>query len=386
MSGSYYIHDYTLTSALGSGLAATRQAFATGQGGLSNAPWPDSSIPCFLGRVDGLEGVAVAPGRESRNNRLIERALTQDGFVEAGMALRNRYGPDRCGIAIGTSTSSLDRTELAYRTADSSSRFEPAYLQPRVHNPHGPGDYVAERLEITGPCLTLSAACASSAKVFATAKRWLDLDLVDAVVVGGADSLCLSVIYGFNSLQLVAEDPCRPYAPDRQGISLGEAAGFAIVSREESDLRLLGVGESCDAHHMSSAHPEGLGAQLAIEGALADAGLTVAEVDYVNLHGTGTKANDAIEGIVCGRLLQEGTLVSATKGWTGHTLGAAGIVESVVCLEALATGLVPGTLNTQTHEAPFDLMLDNQAVRIDTALTNSFGFGGTNCTLVFGRP
>ena len=226
-----------------------------------------------------------------------------------------------------------------------------------------------------------------SAKVFATGKRWLEQDIVDAVVVAGADSLCLSVIQGFHSLQLVSSEPCQPFASNRSGISIGEAAGLVLMTRERSarSLRLLGVGESCDAFHMSSAPEDGVGARLAMGRALEDAGLRMHEIDYVNLHGTGTRSNDDVEGRVCGAMMADRTVASATKGWTGHALGAAGIVEGILCLESLASGLVPGTRNTIDHDAPFDLALQNEQHLISTALTNSFGFGGNNCSVVFGR-
>ena len=384
---SALVRAYTLTSALGAGVDALRASLRAGRGGLVAEAWPDCHVPGVLGQVDLPDDVGVAADRLSRNNRLIELALRQDGFRAAVARVRDRIGPERVGLVMGTSTSSIDRTEEAYRQLAPGDRFRTPFRQPAVHNPHAPGDFAADRLGIVGPCLTISAACASSAKAFGVAKRWLAQDLVGAVVVGGADSLCMSVIRGFHSLQLVAPEPCRPLAEDRQGISLGEAAGFALLEPAGSDCgpRLLGVGESCDAYHMSSAHPEGLGAGLAMARALEDAALGMADIDYVNLHGTGTRANDDIEGRVCSALLAPGTLVSATKGWTGHALGAAGMVEAILCLEALATGFVPGTRNTLRPQAPFDLLLDSVEQPIATALTNSFGFGGSNCTVVFGR-
>ena len=191
----------------------------------------------------------------------------------------------------------------------------------------------------------------------------------------------------FTRCRLVAPEPCRPFDPDRQGISLGEAAGFALLSRRAnaSQLALLGVGESCDAYHMSSAHPDGLGARLSMQRALKAAGLEMQDIDYVNLHGTGTRANDATEGQVCGELLSSRTLASATKGWTGHALGAAGIVEAVLCLDALATGFVPGTANTRRAEGPCDILLESREQAVARVLTNSFGFGGNNCSVVFAR-
>ncbi len=381
------INSYTLTSALGTGICALRESLRQNRFCLDSAGWLDCDVPCYLGKVAIPDGVEVPLKWRSRNNRLVELALRQDGFEAAVQAVREEYGAGRCGLVLGTSTSGIDRTELAYRQLDDSGRFAEQFHQPAVHNPHAPTDYAAERLGIAGPCLTVSAACASSAKVFATGKRWLEQDLVDAVVVAGADSLCLSVIHGFHSLQLVSAEPCRPFAKNRSGITIGEAAGFILMTRERSaqTLRLLGVGESCDAFHMSSAPEDGNGARLAMDRALEDARLRMHEIDYVNLHGTGTRSNDDVEGRMCGAMMDDRTLASATKGWTGHALGAAGIVEGVLCLEALSTGLVPGTRNTVDHDAPFDLVLKNRKRSINTALTNSFGFGGNNCSVVFSR-
>jgi len=377
---------------MGVGLDAQRRNFLASRSGLSDRPWPDCDLACHLGRVDAALAVEVPSERLSRNNQLIELALAQDGFAQAVAAVCERYSPVRCGLVMGTSTSGIDRTEQAYASisgvdpVEQTESFGPEYQQPLAQNPHAPGDYAAHQLGLSGPRLTISAACASSAKVFATAKRWLNQGLVDAVVVGGADTLCLSVIYGFHSLQLVAPEPCRPFAEDRQGISLGEAAGFVLLTKEPqaSGLRLLGVGESCDAYHMSSAHPEGLGARLSMQRALADASLRLDQIDYVNLHGTGTTANDATEGAVCADMLAKNTLASASKGWTGHTLGAAGIVESILCLEALQTGFVPGTMNTGSANVGFNLLLDSTQAQLSHVLTNSFGFGGNNCSVIFG--
>lgn len=383
-----FVNAYTLTSALGSGVEAMRKTLRGGQSALTDAPWPGSDVPCFLGRVDVPADLALPPAHRSRNNALVELALRQDAFAETVGDVRSGLSAERVGLVMGTSTSSIDRTEQAYCELDAEGRFAPAFRQSAVHNPHAPAHFAAERLGIAGPCITVSAACASGAKAFATAKRWLDQGLVDGVVVGAADSLCLSVIYGFHALQLVAPEPCRPFAADRQGISLGEAAGFALMTREHAEgaLRLLGAGESCDAYHMSSADPEGVGARRAIEGALADATLDMADIDYVNLHGTGTRANDDIEGGICGSLIAGSTtLASGTKGWTGHALGAAGMVEAILCLDALATGLVPGTCNTVAVDAPFDLLLDSIERPLQAALSNSFGFGGSNCALVFAQ-
>ncbi len=382
------VKAFTLTSALGAGLEATLQTLRSRHSGLTADPWEGCDVATWLGRVPIPAELEAGPEWNCRNNRLALLALGQDGFAEHVRAAVDRYGAERVGVVVGTSTSSIERTEAGYRQLDGDGRFAPRYRQPETHNPHSPGAFTAHCLGIRGPALTVSAACASSAKVFATAARWLALSLVDAVVVGGVDSLCLSVIYGFHSLQLVSPTACRPFDQDRDGISLGEAAGFALLTRDAGDnapLALLGCGESCDAYHMSSAHPEGLGARLAMERAVHASGLAFADLDYVNLHGTGTRANDETEGRVCASLLHPRTLASATKGWTGHTLGAAGMVEAALCLLALATGEVPGTLNTRQPSANFNLVLDNVRAEPRLVLSNSFGFGGNNCALVFGR-
>ncbi|MEO1204624.1 MAG: beta-ketoacyl synthase N-terminal-like domain-containing protein, partial [Pseudomonadota bacterium] len=229
------------------------------------------------------------------------------------------------------------------------------------------------------------------AKVFASAARWLNQGIVDAVLVGGVDSLCMSILYGFNSLELVSTEQCRPFDRRRDGINIGEAAGFAILAREDvlpdARLALLGYGESSDAYHMAHPHPEGKGAVMAIDQALARAGLKAEDIDYINLHGTATPANDKIESRVLKQRFDGNTLASSSKAWTGHALGAAGILESVVALEALSNGIVPGTLNCEERDPDieFDVVTENTERPIRVAASNSFGFGGNNATLLFGR-
>lgn len=213
------------------------------------------------------------------------------------------------------------------------------------------------------------------------------LGLCDAVVVGGVDSLCNSVLYGFASLQLLSPDPCRPFAVDRRGLNLGEAAAFVLLERSGSELQLLGYGETSDAHHMSAPHPEGLGARQAIEQALGRAGRRAQEVQYINLHGTATPKNDAVEALVVAQMFPAATRASSTKGWTGHTLGAAGSLEAIITFMTLQTGFIPGTLNTRELDQMCgpQIRLDNAQGDVQLALSNSFGFGGSNCVLLFGR-
>jgi 3-oxoacyl-[acyl-carrier-protein] synthase-1 len=220
----------------------------------------------------------------------------------------------------------------------------------------------------------------------------IEAGFIDAAVVGGVDSLCLTTLYGFNSLELLAREPCRPFDRDRSGLSIGEAAAFALLeplppSPPPGAVALLGVGESNDAHHMSSPHPEGLGARLAMQAALAAAGLAPGAIDYVNLHGTATPSNDAAEDLAVTALFGRETPCSSTKGATGHTLGAAGALEAVATALALRHGFVPGGAQTRHLDPALhaNYRLETQPASLRHALSNSFGFGGTNCSLVLGR-
>ncbi|MDJ0905750.1 MAG: beta-ketoacyl-[acyl-carrier-protein] synthase family protein [Woeseiaceae bacterium] len=387
------IGQYTATSAVGAGLNAMRDAIRTGRSGLRRNDLEHCDLDTWIGRVQDVESVELPDSvahLHSRNNQLAWLGLQQDGMLDSITALKERAGPERIGIVMGTSTSSIGRTEKAYRHLLPSDEMPPEYRQPLVHNLHSPGIFVQAVTGITGPSLTISTACSSSAKVFASAARWINHGLVDAVLVGGVDSLCMSILYGFNSLELVSPNPCRPFDRRRDGISIGESCGYAIVARPEliddSDFVLLGYGESADAYHMSHPHPDGKGALLAMTQALQRAELDAGDVDYINLHGTASQANDRIESRALAQLFSENTLASSTKGWTGHTLGAAGILEAIITLEAMRYGEVPGTLNCDEPEDDFDfgVIRQNVARPIRYAMTNSFGFGGNNASLAFG--
>ena len=388
------IQRYTCTSAAGTGMTALRASLAARRSGLRPNDFEGCELPTWIGRVPGLEDIDL-PGHllhlDSRNNRLAWLGLQQDGMLDAVQAVKARLGPERIGIVMGTSTSSIGFTEIGYRHLDEHDRMPPEFQAPEVQNLHGPGLFVAAATGLTGPCLTISTACSSSAKVFATGARWLQCGLVDAVLVGGADSLCLNTLYGFNSLQLLSSEPCRPSSADRQGINIGEAAGFALIGRpgvfDDAELSLLGYGESSDAWHMSHPHPEGKGALAAMDQALTRAGLDPDAIGYINLHGTASKANDAVENVAIGQRFSPATRISSTKGWTGHALGAAGILEAVIALDALAAQRIPGTLNTDEvdPEFGFPVQLENSEASLDYVMSNSFGFGGNNATLVFGR-
>ncbi len=389
------ITAHTATTALGAGLEAQREALASGRSGLRRNDFGDygeAALDCWIGRVDGLEDGQL-PARfadwESRNHRLAWRALQQDGFADAAAAAVARHGATRVAVIVGTSTSSIGETETAY-ARQQDGRLPEALVRLKVHTPHALGDFVALASGARGPCLTVATACSSSAKVFALAARMLQAGIADAAIVGGVDTLCGSVLYGFNALQLVSANPCRPFDARRDGLSLGEAGGFALLEHEPATpVRgwLRGYGESSDAHHMSAPHPQGLGALRAMREALVRAGLEPQAIDYLNLHGTATPANDSVEAAAIAELFPATLHASSTKGWTGHTLGAAGIVESVFALLALEEGLLPGTLNSSEPDPACGPQLRFETARrpIALAMNNAFGFGGNNCSLVFAR-
>ncbi|MGY0561527.1 beta-ketoacyl-[acyl-carrier-protein] synthase family protein [Luteimonas sp. A277] len=386
------IRAYTATTALGRGRAAQAQALDERRSGLRRNDFGPDPLDAWIGRVSGLEDEAL-PARfaqwECRNNRLAWLALQQDGMLEAVAAAVDRHGAERVALVLGTSTSSIGATEEAYARLDDGA-FPADLARAHVHTPHSLGGFVQEATGLRGPCMTVATACSSSAKVFAQAARLIHSGLADAALVGGIDTLCGSVLFGFNSLGLVSTQPARPFDPARDGLSLGEAGGYALLERcEEGEpgLQLRGYGESSDAHHMSAPHPEGLGARMAMADALKRAGIEADQVGYLNLHGTATPANDTVEAKAVAAMFGPGLHAGSTKGWTGHTLGAAGIVESVFALIALDDGLLPGTLNSLALDPACgpQLRLDNARGDISYAMNNSFGFGGNNCSLVFGK-
>ena len=388
------LSKFTLTSALGRGVEAQWQALQAEQSGLRACDFDDCDLPAWIGRVEGVESNPIngslAP-HDGLNNRLAAIGLEQDGFAAAVQAAAERYGSDRIGVFIGTSTSGIYQTELAYRNLDpETGRLPDDFIYQHSQNCYSVGDYVRSHLKLNGPALVISTACSSSAKVFASASRYIESGLIDAAVVGGVDSLCLTTLYGFSSLQLVSPDPCRPADVQRNGISIGEAAGFALLEKAaagDGEIALLGYGESSDAYHMSSPDPEGRGAAMAMRSALQRAGLSTADVDYINLHGTATPANDLSEGRAVVQIFGEATPCSSTKGWTGHALGAAGIAEAIFCALAIEHDYMPRSLNTTEldPEIPNRILLESQSQSVRAALTNSFGFGGSNCSLILGR-
>lgn len=386
------VTDHTLASALGVGRAATLAALRDGRSGLARKTFETAALDTWIGEVECVDAQALPPALadfDCRNNRLAWLGLQADGFAASVARARARFGPRRIGVFLGTSTSGILQTELAYRRRDPATGALPAdFRYAQTHNTYSVVDFTRRVLELEGPSCAVSTACSSSAKVFGHAARLIELGVIDAAVVGGVDSLCLTTLYGFNSLELLSDDICRPWDAQRHGLSLGEAAAFALLERDAAAPQawLRGVGESSDGFHMSSPHPQGAGAVDAMQAALAQAGVAPDEIDYLNLHGTATPNNDSAEDLAVNAVFGDRLPCSSTKGATGHTLGAAGGVEAAIAMLALQHGLMPGGLNRRTPDAALrSRYLDaNVEARLRLVASNSFGFGGSNACLVFG--
>ena len=383
-----FLSAATAVSALGVGAAAHRAALLSGTGGLRPNDF-DPAVGGWIGRVAGVEDQVLPPALsdfDCRNNRLAEMALRADGFMDRVAEARERYGAGRVAVILGTSTSGVTAAEEAYRKRGPDGVLPRSFDYDHTQDLYSVAAYVRTRLELRGPALVISTACASSARCFVDAAQMIRAGLCDAAVVGGADSLCRMTLHGFASLELLSPTPCRPGDAARSGISIGEAAGFALLEREGDGMALLGAGSSSDGYHMSSPHPEGAGAAMAMRQALDDAGLPPAAVDWVKLHGTGTRANDAMEDVAVGAVFGDGVACSSTKGWTGHTLGACGILEAVMIRECMEEGVVPGCLGVAEKDPSFrsNVVTGLARQKVRYVVSNAFGFGGINCSLVFG--
>ncbi len=390
------LSNFSIVTSLGAGRAQTIAALYTGRHGLTPCTFESLPFMTYVGEVAEVDAYRLAgelSGFDCRNNRLAAMALQQDGFTGAIASARERYGADRIGVFIGTSTSGLLQTETAYRHLDPvTGRLPAEFDYTRTHNTYALARFVRTILDLAGPAFVVSTACAATAKVFGSAARMIMADVCDAAVIGGADTLCATTLFGFHALGVTADEPCRPFDVERCGISIGEAAGFVLLERvterhDSSTILLLGVGESSDAYHMSSPHPDGVGPRLAMERALAAAGLKPSAIDYINLHGTGTPVGDAAEDRAVFDLFGAATPCSSTKGFAGHTLGASGVVEAIFCALSIQNEFLPGSPHTRRVDPAFKIQYvrEGRHARIDHVVSNSFGFGGANCSLVLGR-
>jgi 3-oxoacyl-[acyl-carrier-protein] synthase-1 len=389
-----YLNECAVVCALGDSHAALkRQLFddAASALALSDACSPGRALP--LGRVTAaLPDAGHLPLRQrSRNNRLALAALAQiRPAVDAAIA---RFGADRVGVVIGTSTSGVSATEEALRAHRDSGELPPAfhYGQQEMGSPAAT---LSQLLGVSGPAYVHSSACSSSAKALASAARLINMGLCDAVLTGGVDTLCDFTVAGFSALESVSAARCNPLSANRNGINLGEAAALFLMSAEPATVALCGWGESSDGHHMSAPDPAGGGARLSMTAALARAGIEAADIDYINLHGTATLQNDAMESRAVADLFGPHVHVSSTKPFTGHTLGAAGALEAALCWLAMQDDNVEGKLPPHLWDGAQDPALPVLNVAapgarlgrpLRWALSNSFAFGGSNATLVLGR-
>ena len=330
---------------------------------------------------------------DCRNNAMTLAALEpiEDALRDAVRAV----GAARVGVVMGTSTSGVADAEEALAHERLHGRLDPRFAYTQLEF-GGVAGFVAELLQLGGPAYTLSTACSSGARALASARSLLALGVCDAVIAGATDTLCGLTTNGFSSLQAVSEELVNPMSVNRKGLTLGEGSAVFLVLREPGGIQLLGVGESSEAHHMSAPDPEGLGAETAMREALADAGVTPEEVAYLNLHGTGTPLNDSMESAAVARVLGTALPCSSTKSLVGHTLGAAGAIEAGFCWMMLAEAeageiaLPPHVWDGQRDPALPPIRLAEKGERARAGrrallLTNSFGFGGNNCTLLLGR-
>ncbi|OLS64023.1 beta-ketoacyl-[acyl-carrier-protein] synthase family protein [Pseudomonas putida] len=384
-----YLNALGLVCALGRDQAeVARRLFAGDCSGMVEADgWvPDKRV--VVGAVAGELG--PLPG-ESRNNQLLHEAALQ---IETPLrAAIERFGPQRVGVVLGTSTSGIEEASQGIAEYLREGRFPPAYDYAQQEL-SAPAVYLADWLQLSGPAYVISTACTSGARALLSARRLLDLGLCDAVICGGVDSLCKLTLNGFTALEAMSGERCNPFSVNRSGINIGEGAAVFLMTREANpegrSIALLGAGASSDAHHISAPEPGGKGALAAMQKALDSAGLQPAQIDYLNLHGTATRHNDAMESLAVNALFGAGLACSSSKAMTGHTLGAAGALEAAFCWLSLAHGQLPPHLwdGQQDPElAPLNLIGPGQRLGADGPhhlMSNSFAFGGNNISLILG--
>ncbi|MET0265485.1 MAG: beta-ketoacyl-ACP synthase [Duganella sp.] len=410
---TFYLNACGIICALGDNPAQIKARLYAGQTGVApTRAWsPERELP--LGCVTAaLPSVAhLPPAQQSRNNALALAALAQiRPAVQAAIA---RYGADRVGVVVGTSTSGIGETEQAIRAFQQHGALPDAFHYDRQEM-GSPAVMLAQELGVAGPAYAHSSACSSSAKAMASAARLIGMGLCDAVVTGGADSLCTFTVAGFAALESVSASQCNPMSAHRNGINIGEGAALFLMTADAdlaaaqavaeaaeataaapaAQVALLGWGESSDGHHMSAPDPTGAGAMLAMTQALARAGMAAQQVDYINMHGTATQQNDAMESRVIAQLFGCQAPVSSTKPLTGHTLGAAAAIEAALCWLAMQDDNPQGRLPPHLWDGSRDPDLPALALvapgtalgrPLRRVLSSSFAFGGSNAALLLGR-
>ena len=384
-----YLNALGLVCALGRDQAeVARRLFAGDSSGMVEAEgWvPETTV--IVGAVAG----ALQPlAGESRNNQLLHEAASQiETPIREAIA---RFGPQRVGVVLGTSTSGIEEASqgIAHYLREQAFPADYDYAQQELS---APAVFLAEWLQLSGPAYVISTACTSGARALMSARRLLDLDLCDAVICGGVDSLCKLTLNGFTALEAISAERCNPFSLNRSGINIGEGAALFLMSRqanaEGASIALLGAGASSDAHHISAPEPGGKGALSAMQKALHTANLQPDQIHYLNLHGTATRHNDAMESLAVQALFGDRLACSSSKPMTGHTLGAAGALEAAFCWLSLTHGQLPPHLwdGQQDPELPA-LNLIGPGQRLPATaprhlMSNSFAFGGNNVSLILG--
>jgi len=389
------ITAYSACNGLGQTTAEVLDALFAGRRGLTPAkPW--LGIDTYVGEVPGelppLEGELRAfDSRQARISQLVTVPMLP--AIERAKA---RWGADRIALLIGTSTAGIGESEQAWVHHRDHARLPEDYAIERQHALYATVEVIRALTGVEGPGYVVSTACSSSGKVFASARRLLAAGIVDAVVLGGVDSLCQMTVRGFASLEVLSPEPCRPFSSERRGISIGEGGAMLLLERpgvgvEGVGVELLGVGESADAHHMTAPHPEGLGARAAMARAVRSAGLELDEIDQINVHGTGTTKNDETESKAIRQLFPEavgtGALsLVATKGYTGHMLGAAGATEAVFVAASIERGRLPASVGSDPPDPSLEVEVEIEGRERATrrVLSNSLAFGGSNVSVLLG--
>jgi 3-oxoacyl-[acyl-carrier-protein] synthase I len=388
-----FITAYTAVTACGFGTKALRDALLEQRCCLEPPRLIQPDFQTFTGEISGpLPELSEAlKGYNTRNARIALAGLDceERRFRNAVQDAVARYGSSRVGVIIGTSTSGIYETELAYKNHVEHDVFPEKFDLKLQHAWLATAEYVKRELGLGGACYAISTACSTSGKAVAAGQRFIETGVCDAMVVGGVDSICHMTLYGFNCLELISERPCTPLDRNRDGISIGEGAGLLLLERERKqpgDAALIGYGESSDAYHMTAPHPEGEGSARAMQIALQMAGIEPNQLDYINLHATGTKLNDAAEMQAMATVFSPEIPCSGSKGITGHTLGAAGGIEAVITLIAMDAGFAPGTSGIREVDHAFSsrVLVENLEIpSMRIAMSNNFGFGGNNVSLIF---
>jgi 3-oxoacyl-[acyl-carrier-protein] synthase-1 len=391
MPQGFPITAYSACNGLGQTTAEVLEGLFAGRRGLTPAD-PSLGVATWVGAIPG--GLPALDRRlagfESRQARIAQ--LVTLPMLPAVERAKQRWGPSRVGLILGTSTAGIAESERAWVHHRDTGSLPTDFTLERQHALYATVEVVRTLTGVRGPGYVVSTACSSSGKVFASATRLLRAGIVDAVLVGGIDSLCKLTVRGFASLEVLSPEPCRPFSSERRGINIGEGGALLLLERPGTEglgVELLGVGESSDAHHMTAPHPEGLGARVAMERALARAGVPVAEIDQINVHGTGTSMNDETESRAIRELFggtPETLSVVATKGYTGHMLGAAGATEALFVAATIERGELPASIGAEPVDPTLGIAVELVRRRRATrrVLSNSLAFGGSNVSVLLG--